>query len=326
MTNTAAIILAAGVSARMGKFKPMLEIDGRTMIGRVVDAMRASGAAPIVVVTGYRDSELEQSLAHTDVQFVRNTSYYCTQMLDSLVLGLRALPADTERALVCPADVPLVEHTTIRALLAAEGMFVRPVCEGVAGHPVVLSRALFSWLASYDGPNGLRGAIEAFGVAPTDVLVDDRGTVLDGDTRDEYARLLQYRREQTGKPQPLQLDLRICLQAETAFWEPGCSQFLELIQTTGSILNACQCMHMAYSKGWKMLNGMEQQLGFPLLVRSQGGSNGGGSELTAQGLRLLLAYQQMEKEIQKSARAIFAHYFPHGRLPSHTDDKEKGNE
>ena len=46
MSKLAAIILAAGVSSRMGNFKPMLQVDGQTMIQRVVASMRAAGAAP----------------------------------------------------------------------------------------------------------------------------------------------------------------------------------------------------------------------------------------------------------------------------------------
>lgn len=314
MSNVAAIILAAGVSARMGKFKAVLEIDGMTMIERVVDVMKRAGIQTILVVTGYKDSVLERKLDVADVQFVHNPAYYRTQMLDSIVLGLRALPKSVDRAMICPVDIPLISLDTIRALLATEGDFVRPVCDGVPGHPVVLARSLFQTLEEYDGKDGLRGAIESNQITPVDVLVEDRGTVLDSDTRDEYAELLHYHRQQTGKPQPLQLDLRIYLQAETSFWEPQAYQLLELVQTTGSILNACQCMHMAYSKAWKMLNEMERQLDFPLLVRNQGGSNGGGSQLTFQGIKLLHAYQSMEQEIQTQANIIFEKYFPNGYL------------
>ena len=56
MGQLAAVVLAAGVSSRMGRFKPMLPVDGRTMAQRVVDSMLTAGAYPVVVVTGYQGS------------------------------------------------------------------------------------------------------------------------------------------------------------------------------------------------------------------------------------------------------------------------------
>ena len=314
MPKLAAVILAAGVSSRMGNFKPMLIVDGQTMIQRVVSSMQEAGADPIVVVTGYKHAVLAQHLADTGVTIVHNEHYFETQMLDSLLLGLSTLPSGTERVLVTPADIPLVKQETIQMLLSAEGSFIRPSYQGTPGHPVVMDARLQEQLRTLRGSGGLRGAIEASGIVPLDIPVADFGTTLDGDTRDEYARLLQYRRQETGTPQPLQLDLRIGLHAETAFWGPDCAQFLELIQTTGSMLSACQCMHMSYSRGWRMINEIERQLGYPLLLRSQGGSNGGGSALTPAGKQFLASFQQMQEEIRAESQAIFSRYFPGGRL------------
>ena len=323
MSKLAAIVLAAGVSSRMGNFKPMLQVDGQTMIRRVVDSMRAAGASPIIVVTGYHRDVLEQHLDDDDINFVHNPRYYATQMLDSLLLGASALPADTQQVLISPADVPLIKEDTMQALLKAKGDFIRPSFDGKPGHPVLATpEALDRIRAFQNHSDGLRGAIAACGIVPVDVVVDDLGTTLDGDTRDEYANLLKYRRQQTNMPQPLQLDLRLCLHAETSFWGPECAQFLELIQTTGSMLNACQCMHMSYSRGWKMINEIERQLGYPLLLRSQGGPSGGGSALTPKGRRFLSAFLRMQEEIRTQSQAIFDRYFPEGYFPDTTDKEE----
>ena len=52
----AALILAAGVSSRMERFKPMLPVGEDTMIRRTVRMMQQAGADPIVVVTGYKSA------------------------------------------------------------------------------------------------------------------------------------------------------------------------------------------------------------------------------------------------------------------------------
>lgn len=316
MGALAAIVAAAGVSSRMGALKPLLDIGGRTMIRRVTEAMAAAGADPVIVVTGYRGELIEAELAGTGVRTVRNDRYYETEMFDSLLLGVAALPRSAERVLFSPADIPLVESGTIRALLAAEGDLIRPCCGGETGHPVVLSRALLDRLPDYAGDGGLRGALAACGAVPVDVAVEDTGTLLDGDNREQYAALLRRRRETTGEPLPLQMDLRVTLRGEDTFWGPGCAQLLELVQASGSIRRACECMHMAYSKGWQMIRQAEAELGFPLLTRSRGGSAGGGSALTAEGAAFLDAWRRMERDIRDEGLRIFRRYFPEGRARS----------
>lgn len=190
------IILAAGLSSRMGRYKPLIEVQGRSMIGHVIDRMRTAGASPIVVVTGHRAQELRAQLAGEPVEFVYNPDYAHTQQLESLRLGLRALKGRCVRVLISPADVPAVRQETVSRLLAMEGDFIRPVYHGEVGHPVVLHAALIPYLMTYDGPGGLRGAIERSDYTLRELLVEDRGTVLDNDTPQDIERLLTWCRDE----------------------------------------------------------------------------------------------------------------------------------
>lgn len=190
------IILAAGLSSRMGRYKPLIEVQGRSMIGHVIDRMRTAGASPIVVVTGHRAQELRAQLAGEPVEFVYNPDYAHTQQLESLRLGLRALKGRCVRVLISPADVPAVRQETVSRLLAMEGDFIRPVYHGEVGHPVVLHAALIPYLMAYDGPGGLRGAIERSDYTLRELLVEDRGTVLDNDTPQDIERLLTWCRDE----------------------------------------------------------------------------------------------------------------------------------
>lgn len=309
MEKFAAIILAAGVSNRKGQFTPLLPLGERTIIETIVRSMQEAGASPVIVVTGYQGERLRQHLAQSGVTFVHNERYYETQMMDSLRLALAQLPEGTEKVVVCPGDVPLVKCDTIRELLRADGDFVRPCCQGVSGHPVVLSGRVLLDLMAFDGSGGLREAAKAAGISFTDIEVQDYGTTLDKGARNEYEALLKYRRQETGTPQPLQLEVNLSLRAETSFGGQDCIRFLELIQVTGSMLCACQCMHMSYSKGWKMINELERQLGYPVLIRNQGGDRGGGSTLTREGQSFLSRFQSMQEEILRSAQACFHRYF-----------------
>ena len=196
MHRLSGIILAAGLSSRMGAFKPLMEIGGRPMIAYVVGMMRRAGAAPIVVVTGHNREALEAALApQADVECVFNPEYATTQQLESLRLAIGALRGRTKRVMISPADVPLVSDATAQRLRDTDGDFVRPIWSGEYGHPVFLKASWFDYLAAYDGPGGLRGAMERSGCRLVDLPVGDRGTVLDNDTPQDVLRLLQWAKE-----------------------------------------------------------------------------------------------------------------------------------
>ena len=185
-----AVVAAAGLSSRMGAFKPLLPFDGVTVIERCIANLRAAGAAEIIVVTGHRCAELAEAVKDSGARCVHNPDYAATQMFDSLRLGLRALPGGCGAVLLTPGDVPLVKPETIRALLEAEGGFVCPVCGGRRGHPVALDANYIPALLAYSGDGGLRGAVAALGIPTTEAEVADDGMLRDLDTPADYEEVL----------------------------------------------------------------------------------------------------------------------------------------
>ena len=131
-----AVILAAGISSRMGEFKPLLPMGEETVIRNVVRVLQTAGVSRILVVTGYQSEVLQEHLAHTGVMFVHNERFAQTKMFDSVRLGLAAMGDSCEKILLTPADVPLVQPDTVRTLLAQRGDCVRPLYHGQPGHPL----------------------------------------------------------------------------------------------------------------------------------------------------------------------------------------------
>ena len=192
MSKLGGVILAAGMSSRMKQFKPLMEVDGKSMIRHVVDLMHGAGAETVVVVTGHNRELIETHLKDAGVLFAFNPDYAHTQQLESLRIGLAALSGRADRILISPADVPLVSPETVQALLALKGDFVRPMYHGEAGHPVVLDAALIPMLMAYSGPGGLRGAVENSPCTLTELNVTDQATVLDNDTPEDFERLKAF--------------------------------------------------------------------------------------------------------------------------------------
>ena len=94
MPKVSAIVLAAGFSSRMGEFKPLLPLAGTSPIGRVTVALRQAGVEDVIVVTGYRASELLPELTRYRLRHTMNDSY-AAGMYSSVQSGVQALAADT---------------------------------------------------------------------------------------------------------------------------------------------------------------------------------------------------------------------------------------
>ncbi|MDR1376187.1 MAG: NTP transferase domain-containing protein, partial [Synergistaceae bacterium] len=109
-----AVVVAAGLSSRMGEFKPLLPFLGSTVIGTVVSTLRSAGAANVIVVTGRNAECLKTALP--GVQYVHNASYASTPMFVSVGLGLAEAARGTDRIFFTPADAPLFTRETLLSL------------------------------------------------------------------------------------------------------------------------------------------------------------------------------------------------------------------
>lgn len=191
-----AVITAAGMSNRMKKFKPMLNIGSISVAERVIASLQEAGASKIVVVTGHKADELERHLANTGVVFLRNENYKNTEMFDSACIGLRYLSRKCSRILFTPVDVPLFRADTVKALLKEEADVVYPICKGMKGHPILLSANVIDKILNYKGEGGLAGALKSIDITEKQVQIDDDGILYDADTPQEFDFLLEYHNKQ----------------------------------------------------------------------------------------------------------------------------------
>ena len=188
-----ALILAAGLSSRMGAFKPLLELAGKTLIEHVIGHFSQFGCEPILVVTGRDAQLLEDFLTEkfsNRISFVRNPDYAASDMFASVKLGLKALPADCSGTFLTPADIPLFDAALLTKMAAVPAPVVRPSYKGKAGHPVLVRKSVWSRILSYRGEGGLKGALQnepqAF------VEADHEGILLDADTPEDFRRLRAF--------------------------------------------------------------------------------------------------------------------------------------
>lgn len=184
-----AIITAAGLSSRMGSFKPLLPLGDTTIARMLVRCFAEAGADDIVMVTGNRADELEAHVAGLPVRCVRNPEFATTQMAASVRIGFEAVDPLCERILLCPVDMPLWLPSTAERLLRCNAPIAIPIHASREGHPLMLEASLVPALLETLDEQGLRAALEASGELIARIPVDDEGAVQDADTPEDYERL-----------------------------------------------------------------------------------------------------------------------------------------
>ena len=224
MNVTAAIIPVAGLSSRMGEFKPLLELNGFPMIGLTVQSALDGGAEQVCIVTGRNASEVQEALfavgKNTSVVkglaeppklnaspliFTQNAEFASTDMLQSIKLGLRSLMESASgRApgaiFLLPGDMPGIRPHTFRALererTQAEAPVLVPTCSGKRGHPLLVSSECFETILAFEGEGGLKQALAGFDWL--EVAVNDPGILLDADTPEAFALLESHIKQTKG--------------------------------------------------------------------------------------------------------------------------------
>lgn len=97
------------------------------------------------------------------------------------------------------------------------------------------------------------------------------------------------------------------------FFGEGPCRLLRGIEETGSLRAAALSMEMAYSKAMRLLKNAEAALGFPLTMRTTGGSGGGGSVLTPEGKEWLSRYEAYQDACIQANRQLYLEFFPQQR-------------
>lgn len=167
-----ALVLAAGLSRRMGAAKLALPLDGVPILARTLGAVAAAGLPPLLVTGGH--AEAVRAIAG-DLPSV-HADRHAEGLAESLKAGLRAAPADWDAALIVLADMPFVTPETLRSLagaLARGAPAVVPVQANRRGNPAGFARSSWPHLMALKGDQGARPLLDS--LHAMDIPVDDPG-------------------------------------------------------------------------------------------------------------------------------------------------------
>lgn len=166
MTTTAAIVLAAGGSRRLGSPKQLVDLDGRPLLERVVEMVAGWPVGTVAVVLG---SSAEDVLEDVDLgpAVALINEDWSEGLASSLRVGFDYLSREPqwERAFVALGDQPFVPDDVPRGLLAAADASTRPAIVPVyryeRGNPVLFARSLWSRLMALSGDVGASDLLKA---------------------------------------------------------------------------------------------------------------------------------------------------------------------
>jgi molybdenum cofactor cytidylyltransferase len=190
--RVAAVVLAAGLSTRMGAPKMALPWGGRAVVAQVVSQLLEGGADEIVVVSGGARALVEKALEGYPVSFVENPNFANGEMLDSLQAGIRSLGERCDAALIALGDQPQIQAKVVTAVLEAyrvsTARLVIPSFNMRRGHPWLVERGLWGDLLDVKSPATLRDFLAEHQKIIHYVNVGDESILADMDTPEEYQR------------------------------------------------------------------------------------------------------------------------------------------
>lgn len=201
MRDITAIILAAGLSRRMGdRNKLLLPVGGVPMIRHMVDVYSAATTRPVLVVTGHDADDVAKALTDSGARTAFNADYAQGQPT-SVACGLRAVN-DAGAVLIGLGDQPLLTAGDIRDLLAAHTSadsqrISIPALDQRRGNPIVVPDVLRTRLLKDPRSPGCKTFTRAHPEHVQFHALSARGFYADIDTPEAYEALIAGKLEET---------------------------------------------------------------------------------------------------------------------------------
>lgn len=185
------VILAAGASSRMGQPKQLLQLEGRPLVVRAVEAALASAAWPVVVVLGAHAGSIRPVLAHLPVLITENPAW-AEGMAASIRAGIATIQQFSralDGAIVALCDQPGFSTEVIDRLVAVQQTTGRSIVAARHGGrnaaPALFLRRHFPTLVALTGEEGARQLLNEDSSLVEGVELPE--LALDLDTPEDYA-------------------------------------------------------------------------------------------------------------------------------------------
>ncbi len=304
--GTAGFIIATGYDSQQKNVNPTSMLGDSSILRRQVVNMQLAGLSPIVVLSGWDNLRVEHHLDYYGVVFFQMKDFQRIQLEEDVLPVLEYLQGKCEKIVYAPVEYPLLQTNTIRKLMRAEGDICYPVYKGKRGFPTVIKESVIERIqvSGLEKCGILEEYLDELTAENTPVEVEDAGVICNITDAKECACILEAHSRQMQHPY-----VHVDIDFDTKVFDDRLSLLLTMIHETKSVKQACMRVSISVGKAWAYINLLEEKLQYPVVERRQGGSRGGGTDLTEEGKKYLEKYLQLQKNVQEYARLEFQRIF-----------------
>ncbi|MFZ5966945.1 MAG: molybdenum cofactor cytidylyltransferase [Bacillota bacterium] len=194
------IILAAGLSKRMGKQKLLMPVKGMPLVERVISVVSTSKVDEIILV--YHDEGVKAIGDKHGLNTVYNPNPQEGQTA-SLKLGLQKASPVSDGFVFFVGDQPLLDAACINKLIDAfyfhKDCIIVPDYQGQKGNPVIFPSTLRKELLQLEGDTGGREIIKRMPEKVIQIYIDDDKHGKDMDTWEAYMEIEGWEIEKSNE-------------------------------------------------------------------------------------------------------------------------------
>lgn len=298
--NTAAVIVAAGLPKYDSVPAAMFKVGTVTSAQHVIASIQKAGVSAVYLAVDEATKRLEKRLNSTGAFFIRSAG----NPLECAKQAIVGLPRHYDRVLLCRADRPLIMPETLEQLLSSGADIAVLGSKSRESAFCLLSMEAAEAFCADTSGNSLFSVLENLGYKKAFVESKDPGLFAAARKAAQSKTALEKHQDALTRPQ-----LEISVSGERMVLEPRLMRLLTLVNNLRSVRDACEMCGISYSIAWNLLNAAEDELGYPLIKRNQGGRSGSGSELTDKGRKILEAYTDFEKAMNDKMQTLYNEYF-----------------
>jgi molybdenum cofactor cytidylyltransferase len=190
-----AIVLAGGLSSRMGANKLLLPYEGHTIIERVVDNICMASFEEVIVVTGHQSEKIRKVLRNYSVKFVHNLGY-AFGMTTSIQEGVKAATGDGY--MICLGDMVNItskEYAWLSLRFEScvetdKATIVLPLFNHTKGNPVLFSALYKNKILRHTNMNGCSDIVQENKNSIKYVEMPSNHVLQDIDSFNDYYQLM----------------------------------------------------------------------------------------------------------------------------------------
>jgi molybdenum cofactor cytidylyltransferase len=195
MFKIGAIVLAAGMSRRMGQPKLLLSLKEKPLFRYALEQTIRTKLDPVVLVGGQHIINFQREAADLQGIVFLTNKHFSKGMSSSLKMGINQIKDQAEAFMIFLADQPFVPDFVIQSMLQRYyeekengTLIVRPQYDGALGHPILIDKSLFSEFLKLEGDQGGKEVLKKYPHETSILSFEHSYWGMDIDTLEDYQK------------------------------------------------------------------------------------------------------------------------------------------